>query len=272
MVSAVGRMAQGGMGTFGIVGEMGRAALATPGNALRAAEREDWFEFGNQMLNFYLVGKSAVGVGRGIARSINNRRIGRLDKVSRAQKRAQQLDRLEDQAVKALGERNTSFPKSIHYAARLGKKGRDFGRENRSRVAISERAFTGTVSYVTDLLKLGKMKPLLALRLLLRGNRTLQAVVHETGHVNHPLGVLGVGLRRPLLPGTDPNALVASLSRNPFFKTPRGYFKNPLEFTQPGKPTFGAWDLMLKAPAGPLATGLGAGAVGYNLLDPKGGR
>jgi hypothetical protein len=231
-------------------------------------------------MSFYQAGRSAVGVGRGVARSLYNRGVRRLGhaghagRVLRAETRARQLtgkrDKpgLEDRAVRALGGPDiVHHPRTMHYARRLGKEGRDYGRHNRERIAISERAFTGTLGYVTDMLRLSQPHPMLALRLLLRGNRTLQFAVHEIGHRNQPLGTLGVGLRSPLPPGTSPSSLIASIQRRP-----PGYYMNPLEFTRPGSPFIGAWNLMLKAPVGPLAAGIGRGSVGLNLLDPKGGR
>ncbi len=67
VVSGIGLAAQSGQSTGDIFRNMGQGIIETPSRAWAAAERGDWFGFGSESMNLYMLGRSAAGAPRAVA-------------------------------------------------------------------------------------------------------------------------------------------------------------------------------------------------------------
>jgi RHS repeat-associated protein len=68
VASGIGMAAEAGMGTGDILYNMGKNIIETPKRLLDAAERGDYWAFGSEAMNIYMLGKSAYGIARSIPR------------------------------------------------------------------------------------------------------------------------------------------------------------------------------------------------------------
>ena len=78
-VSGIGMAAQQGQSTGDIFRNMSKGIIETPGRAWAAAERGDWFGFGSEGMNLYMLGRSAYGTARALPSMI--RSVGDLGKT-----------------------------------------------------------------------------------------------------------------------------------------------------------------------------------------------
>jgi hypothetical protein len=225
----------------------------TPSRAWHAAERGDWFAFGSDALNTYMLGRSVSGLARGGGEAIFNRSVSALDRLGPAGSklmkaiRAKQLGSMESAAMRVLGNPET---KPTFVSARIagGAEG-DFN-DLTGVARISPRTFTpGIRDLFISRQSLGG-SPLFRLRYqvgnLLRGNLALRTMVHEAWHQQQFLA--------------DPVGYQAALN------IPR--LINPIEFTQPGSAFTGAWNVEMSTPASALSVGLGTASVMNNGAGP----
>lgn len=80
-VSGIGQAAVAGQGTVDIFKAMGRGIIETPDRWWDAAERGDWFAFGSESMNFYMLGRSAASTARGTGSFAFNRTVGGIGRM-----------------------------------------------------------------------------------------------------------------------------------------------------------------------------------------------
>lgn len=253
-MSGLGQMAQNDrLGTGDVFSQLAHNMADTPSRAWHAAERGDWFAFGSDALNTYMLGRSVSGLARGGGEAIFNRSVSALDRLGPAGSklmkaiRTRQLGRMESAAMRVLGNPET---KPTFVSARIaGGVGGDFN-DLTGVARINPRAFTpGIRDLFVSRQNLGG-SPLFRLRYqvgnLLRGNLALRTMVHEAWHQQQFLA--------------DPVGYRAVLNIPDV--------ANPLEFTQPGSAFTGAWNVEMSTPASALSIGLGTASVMNNGAGP----
>src|SRR5690606_28595783 len=81
VASGIGMAAEQGQSTGDIFRNMGRGIIETPGRVWDAAERGDWFGFGSESMNLYMLGRGGYSAARGGASFAFNRSVGALGRL-----------------------------------------------------------------------------------------------------------------------------------------------------------------------------------------------
>lgn len=280
VASTIGHAAEQGMGTGDIFVAMGEGIIGTPGRFIDAIDTGDWRGVGREGLGMYFLGRGGYGMARGTVgagfnlgvRHMGNagrglqwlgsrmggssnaalarmghglNRAGTTLFHARSAVRNWQLGRIPSRTTRLPG--NQQGPQPRYDPGMLD----DFGEFNPSTgaLAVGEPAFfdggwfgrflSPKTAPWRDQPYGGNLMQRLRLDVgnTLRGNLLGRTVRHENYHhwqyQNHPGGWRNYG----------------------------NYLKDPYEFSQgwfTGSPARGAWNYELGAPAGPLATGVGA--------------
>jgi RHS repeat-associated protein len=247
--SGIGQM--GNVGVGGVFSAMGKGIMQTPGRVLDAAERGDYFGFGAEAMNGYMLGRSAVGMAKSTASFAFNRGVGalgRLGNTGRAWRhgiREWQVQRMENAANRILRDNGyTGRPIEYQYGGvnAAGDMGGTFA-GNRIPL-IYERAFTpGLRDIFMNPANVGGTEGLTAfsrfrysLNSSLKGNLLMRTMIHEGWHVRQ-MSMISDGAFR--------------LGSNSF-----PYQARPLEWTQPGYTALGAWNFEMVAPSGSFSRSL----------------
>ena len=146
--SGVGQM--GNVGVGGVFKGMGQSIVQSPGRILEAAERGDYYGFGREAMNGYILGRSAAGMAKGTSSFMYNRGVGLIGKYGgargqawRAGVREKQIQRMEAAANEVL-QRGGYRGRPVEYSyGGEGPKGFVGSSEFGNRIpAIYESAFT----------------------------------------------------------------------------------------------------------------------------------
>jgi RHS repeat-associated protein len=229
VASGIGMAAQQGQSTGDIFRNMGRGIVETPGRAWAAAERGDWFAFGSESMNLYMLGRSAYSLGRGGASFGFNRtvramgRFGPRGSALRTSIRNWQVQRIGARVNRRFGlPRTTTWEYEVAGRA-YGTYRWTRGGAGSGRMIIRESSFTPSLT--ARLPSFNPRNPYFAfsrlgISRLLRGRSTMTAAIHEgwhgAQHINQPAWFEGI----PRPPG--------------------GYYTFPHEFTQGAQPMMGA--------------------------------
>jgi RHS repeat-associated protein len=227
VASGIGMAAQQGQGTLDIFRGMGRGIIETPRRALEAAERGDWFSFGAESMNLYMLGRGGYSLARGGASFAFNRSVGALGRFGtwgtslRASIRTWQVQRIAAAVERRLNLSNQGL--TWEYG---GSTPRAYGsyRGSTRTITINESSFTpGLLSRLPRFGTPYSPFSRLGISRLLRGRSSMTTPMHEGWHAAQHL-------RQP-----------GWFNNIPRLTNPSNYSVRPHEFTQPGsQPMMGA--------------------------------
>lgn len=227
VASGIGMAAEQGQSTGDIFRNMGRGIIETPGRAWDAAERGDWFGFGSESMNLYMLGRGGYSAARGGASFAFNRSVGALGRLGprgvawRASIRNWQVQRIGAAVNRRLNLRPTTTWRYGGEGRAYGSYSRTVGAPELGRITINEGSFTPSLTHrLPSLRGPYAFYTRLGISRLLRGRSSYTTPMHEGWHAAQHLRHTGWFEGIPRVKG--------------------GYNRYPHEFTQGLQPMMGA--------------------------------
>jgi len=276
VASAIGHAAQSGQGTLDIFANMGRGIVEAPGRAWSAAESGDWYGFGSESMNVYMIGRGGYSLARGSASFAFNRSVAATGAAGTSlvskfggsttrmgtgltrlgQKGIGLRSSIRDWQTQRLGariNRKLDLPDEIQwqYGGTSSKFGTYKFRPNqpgKGKIIIYEKSFTPSLLHRLPTKGPYARNTRLGISRMLRGRSSHTTPLHEGWHAYQHIHQIN---------------WVKSIVKN----RPT-YSKNPAEFTQGPQPLMGAHNYAFRfAMPSDFSLAFGLGSAGNNVLS-----